>query len=113
MTTPQRRSMLVQLSLLSVGALTPAVGCGPAASRSGNICTVAGTGIAGDGAVPLPPLETRLYLPQDMTVGPDGRLFVVDWNNHRIRVIDTDGLMKIVAGAGNLVPCPIFWRPIA
>jgi hypothetical protein len=69
---------------------------------SGQICTIAGTGIAGDGADGLPARETRLYLPQDTTVGPDGRLFVVDWNNHRIRVIETDGLMHIVAGAGEL-----------
>ena len=73
------------------------------ASVSGNICTVAGTGIAGDGADELAPLATRLYLPQDMTVGPDGNLFVVDWNNHRIREIDSvRGIMKIVAGAGEL-----------
>jgi hypothetical protein len=69
---------------------------------SGQICTVAGTGIPGDGADDLPARETRLYLPQDMTVGPDGRLYVVDWNNHRIRVIADDGTMRIVAGAGEL-----------
>ena len=75
----------------------------PGCSReSGTICTVAGTGIAGDGADGLAPLETRLYLPQDMTVGPDGRLFVVDWNNHRIRALNKDGTMQIVAGAGEL-----------
>jgi len=69
---------------------------------SGQICTVAGTGIAGDGADGLPARETRLYLPQDTTVGPDGRLFVVDWNNHRIRVIEANGTMRIVAGIGEL-----------
>ncbi|MES1172184.1 MAG: hypothetical protein ABUL77_03015 [Bacteroidota bacterium] len=71
---------------------------------AGNICTVAGTGIAGDGADLLPAAQTRLYLPQDMTVGPDGRLFVADWNNHRVRVIGADGIMRIVAGAGELGP---------
>ena len=60
-------------------------------ARPAEICTVAGTGIAGDGADGLPALETRLYLPQDTTFGPDGRLYVVDWNNHRIRVINADG----------------------
>ncbi|HMF44553.1 MAG TPA: hypothetical protein VKQ32_27955 [Polyangia bacterium] len=69
---------------------------------SGQICTVAGTGIAGDGADGLPALQTRLYLPQDTTVGPDNHLYVVDWNNHRIRMIDDDGTMRIVAGAGEL-----------
>jgi hypothetical protein len=79
-----------------------ASGCGGEEGRAGHIATVAGTGIAGDGADGLSPLQTRLYLPQDMTVGPDGRLFVVDWNNHRVRVIDADHLMRIVAGVGEL-----------
>jgi len=69
---------------------------------AGQICTLAGTGIAGDGQDGLPARQTRLYLPQDTTVGPDGRLFVVDWNNHRIRVIDPDGTMRIIAGVGEL-----------
>jgi hypothetical protein len=62
--------------------------CTPA---SGNICSLAGTGIPGDGDDALPALKTRLYLPQDTAVGPDGRLYVIDWNNHRIRVINPDG----------------------
>jgi len=71
---------------------------------AGQICTMAGTGIAGDGADELPALETRLYLPQDTTFGPDGRLYVVDWNNHRIRAIDSNRRMHIVAGIGELGP---------
>src|SRR5262249_23163714 len=81
----------------SASAPTTAMLC-----ASGQICTVAGTGIPGDGADGLPAVQTRLYLPQDTTVGPDGRLYVVDWNNHRIRVIAEDGTMHIVAGAGEL-----------
>lgn len=73
---------------------------------SGQICTVAGTGVAGDGRDGLPARETRLYLPQDITPGPDGRLYVVDWNNHRIRAIGADGVMKIVAGIGELGATP-------
>jgi len=71
---------------------------------AGAIYTVAGTGIAGDGADGQDALKTRLYLPQDVTVGPDGRLFVVDWNNHRIRAINADRTMTIVAGIGELGP---------
>ncbi len=68
----------------------------------GQICTLAGTGIAGDGQDGLPARETRLYLPQDVTFGPDGRLYVVDWNNHRIRVVDGDRTMHVIAGIGEL-----------
>jgi sugar lactone lactonase YvrE len=81
-----------KVTVASLGAL-----CGP-----GNICTIAGTGIAGDGEDGLPGKETRLYLPQDVTFGPDGKLYVVDWNNHRVRVLDDDGKLTIVAGIGEL-----------
>jgi hypothetical protein len=97
-------------SLATWAAACSSGGGPPAASKtgplcaSGQICTIAGTGIAGDGADALPALKTNLYLPQDTTVGPDGRLYVVDWNNHRIRVIDEQGVMHIVAGIGELGP---------
>jgi hypothetical protein len=102
-----------RFAALAPAALLLAGGCGGGTQveskkgqlcGSGQICSVAGTGIAGDGMDGLPALQTRLYLPQDMTVGPDGRLYVVDWNNHRIRVINADGTMTIVAGIGELGP---------
>jgi DNA-binding beta-propeller fold protein YncE len=81
------------------GTTAPTVPCEPAAGR---ICTVAGTGIMGDGADDLNALDTRLSLPQDVSLGPDGRLTIVDWNNHRIRVRQDDGTLHIVAGLGEL-----------
>ncbi len=71
-------------------------GC-PAAT----INTIAGTGIAGINDDGLPPTESNLYLPQDVTVGPDGYVYVVDWNNHRIRRIK-DGVFETIAGTGEL-----------
>jgi sugar lactone lactonase YvrE len=65
------------------------------------ITTIAGTGIAGITDEGIPPIESNLYLPQDVTVGPDGYLYVVDWNNHRIRRIK-DGVFETVAGTGEL-----------
>jgi len=100
--------------LLASLALPAMLGCsspGAATKTSylscdpGAICTIAGTGIAGDGQDDIPAKATRLYLPQDMTVGPDGNLYVVDWNNHRVRALDADtGTMHIVAGIGELGP---------
>ena len=127
--TPARTRRTTAASALAICAWA-VVGCGdnqmgtahfPGCDGiSGHICTVAGTGIAKDGADGLEPLNTGLYLPQDVTLAPepDGRLYVVDWNNHRIRVIDHSGVagvaavarraagnagvMRIVAGAGEL-----------
>ncbi|HEX3696979.1 MAG TPA: hypothetical protein VH374_16500 [Polyangia bacterium] len=104
----QMRTM-VKMALASL--IAAGVGCGgkpqdnnaPACTpASGTICTIAGNGIAGDGADDQVAVNTKLYLPQDVTIGPDGRPFIVDWNNHRIRVLQPDGTLHIVAGLGEL-----------
>ncbi|MSP24012.1 MAG: hypothetical protein EXR75_02385 [Myxococcales bacterium] len=84
-------------------------GCDPEAvdehcsPKSGTICTVAGVehaGFSGDGG---PAFDAALYLPQDMTVGPDGNVYLLDWNNHRVRrVRASDGVIETVAGTGLL-----------
>lgn len=79
--------------------LAPIVPCDPAPGR---ICTLAGTGEAGLGGEKLDPRQTDLYLPQDFTVGPDKRGYIVDWNNHRIRRINADGTTESVVGTGEL-----------
>jgi sugar lactone lactonase YvrE len=72
------------------------------AQTSGNICTVAGTGVAGDGEDGRLPRQTMLYSPADIAFSPQGALAIVDWNNHRIRLVQPDGTLKIVAGLGEL-----------
>jgi sugar lactone lactonase YvrE len=69
--------------------------------RSGRIYDVAGTGLPGLGGENMDPLLSDLYLVQDVTVSPDGLLYVTDWNNHRIRVIE-DGLIRTIIGTGIL-----------
>jgi hypothetical protein len=77
----------------------PSVTCTP---RAGTICTMVGTGEAGLGAERIPGQATKLYLPQDVTIGPDGNAYFVDWNNHRIRVLTTNNVVFTVAGSGEL-----------
>ncbi|MCH8147452.1 MAG: hypothetical protein IH987_05575, partial [Planctomycetes bacterium] len=60
------------------------------------ITTVVGNGLAGENGDGLPALETALYLPQDVTMDPDGNLYFPDWNNHRIRRV-IDGMVETVA----------------
>lgn len=74
-------------------------GCTP--SR-GTICTVVGTGEAGAGTENVRGTETRTYLPQDVTIAPDGRMFYLDWNNHTVRVLGNDNIVHTVAGTGEL-----------
>ena len=65
------------------------------------IRTVAGSGLAGFNSDGARPIDTALYLPQDSTIGPDGRLYLVDWNNHRLRRITNDAV-ETIAGTGEL-----------
>jgi DNA-binding beta-propeller fold protein YncE len=68
---------------------------------AGNVCTIAGStenGYAGDDG---PALEALLSLPQDTLTASDGTVYLLDWNNHRIRKIE-NGVIRHVAGRGEL-----------
>jgi DNA-binding beta-propeller fold protein YncE len=70
-------------------------------SIAGNVCTIAGNtenGYAGDDG---PALDALLSLPQDTLTASDGTVYLLDWNNHRIRKIE-DGVIRHVAGRGEL-----------
>jgi sugar lactone lactonase YvrE len=60
-----------------------------------------GTGFAGLGELGKGPLETPVYLPHDITIGPDGLHYILDWNNHRILVVDKNEV-GLVIGNGEL-----------
>ncbi|HKY39938.1 MAG TPA: hypothetical protein VJN18_28585 [Polyangiaceae bacterium] len=80
---------------------TGAAKCDP--EVGGTICTIAGNGANGyDGDAPIPALEARMSLPQDIVVASDESLYVLDWNNHRIRKLTPEGELLHVAGRGEL-----------
>lgn len=87
--------MLVVLSSL--------VGCGPSEAPCegpGVICRLAGNGVAsydGDGK---PALDSGLYLPSTVRLGPDGLVYVMDFNNHRLRRVTKAGSLETVIGVG-------------
>lgn len=76
----------------------------------GQIGTIAGTGnratdpVDGDadGKVdpPIPALEANLDQPMDVAFDKDGKLFVIDWNGHKIRTMDAKGDLEFVVGTG-------------
>jgi hypothetical protein len=102
----------------SILALAPSIGCGsdtdnpasttpappPPCDRSiaGNICTIAGNGENGYDGDDGPALEALFSLPQDTLTSTDGTVYILDWNNHRIRKLDADGVIRHVAGRGEL-----------
>jgi hypothetical protein len=65
------------------------------------IVTVAGNGTAGFSGDGGPPVNASLNRPVDITFGPDGRLYVADSYNHRVRAIDfANDVIVTVAGNG-------------
>lgn len=66
----------------------------------GDICTMLGTGVLAQGHDEMPPLETDLYYPIDLTFDSEGRLLVLDWNNQYVRRLDKDGLVRVILGTG-------------
>lgn len=77
----------------------------PCPGEVGVICTLAGNGeydFTGNGG---PAREASLGLPTDLAVGPDGTMFVVDFNNSMIRAIDpVSGIISGFAGKSELEP---------
>ncbi len=97
-------------ALSSMLGLSAAVGCSSDEpcdpNASGTICTIAGTGLQGYGGDNGPATEADLNVPQDSAVGPDGRLWVLDFNNYLIRAIDSEGVIRTVLGTGLLGDSP-------
>jgi sugar lactone lactonase YvrE len=108
---PKRTLSSLVLLALTIGcgdAHAPQLRHGPIAT--GHIDTLAGTGeratdpVDGnaDGKVdsPIAALQARLDTPMDTLAGPDGTLYIIDWNGHKIRALDDQGMLSFVAGTG-------------
>jgi sugar lactone lactonase YvrE len=93
------------LGACSGGSGSESDGDPSACGGPGIICNYLGTGQGGPGRDGLPPHEQRLSLPQDLTFGPDGKPYVLDWNNHRVRTI-VDGRVYTVIGDGEIGDAP-------
>jgi hypothetical protein len=77
---------------------------------TGTIHTIAGTGAKatdsldadGDAIVDasIPADKARFDSPIDITFGPGGRLYIIDWNGHKVRVLDSNRCISFMAGTG-------------
>jgi cysteine-rich repeat protein len=65
------------------------------------IATIAGTGVDGATGDGGPASAASVSFPADVATDAFGRIFVVDYFNHRIRRIDADGTISTVAGTGS------------
>lgn len=72
----------------------------------GTICTIAGNGSSGYGGDNGPALAAKIYAPQDVAISPEGEVWLLDFNNYRIRAIDSAGMIRTVVGTGLLGESP-------
>jgi sugar lactone lactonase YvrE len=70
--------------------------------RRGIISRIAGTGEVGRSGDGGPARRARLSGPSGLALGADGSVYVSDRYNHRIRRIDTSGIITTVAGDGRV-----------
>ena len=66
----------------------------------GNITTVAGSGVRGFGGDGGPAVEGQLAFPRFVAIDHVGNLYISDDHNHRIRRVDTAGIISTFAGTG-------------
>jgi NHL repeat-containing protein len=94
------------ISLFGSAGVAMATGCGSdttevcAHQAPGTVCEVAGTGELAFLRDGLPASETAFYLPSEVRRGPDGLLYIMDFNNMRLRRIEANGTVSTIAGDG-------------
>ncbi|MFQ5671659.1 MAG: SMP-30/gluconolactonase/LRE family protein [Nitrospinales bacterium] len=67
---------------------------------SGIITTIAGNGIADYAGDEEPATQASLNLPSDVACDGDGNIYISDRSNHRIRKVDSRGIITTFAGLG-------------
>lgn len=70
-------------------------------SPSGIITTVAGTGVCGMSGDSGPATAATLCFPEGLAVDSQSNLYIADYNNNRIRKVNSWGTITTVAGGGS------------
>ena len=69
----------------------------------GTISTVAGTGVAGSGGDLGPASQAQLQSPAGLGFDSSGNLYIADFGNNRLRMVDLNGMITTLAGDGTAV----------
>ncbi len=67
---------------------------------AGVISTFAGTGSAGYNGDDIAATTARLNSPYSVDVDADGNVYIADYDNERVRIVDTNGIISTFAGTG-------------
>jgi len=102
------RPMLCVLGVVAAAGCTTADPC--ADGVPGTVCQVAGTGELAFNGDHKQANDTAFYLPSELRRGPDGLLYIMDFNNMRLRRIEADGSVSTIAGAGIHTGASVGWQ---
>ena len=69
-------------------------------TADGTITTIAGNGTSGYSGDSGLAVDAKINYPTSLTFDSAGSLYIADTNNHRIRKVDTNGVITTVAGNG-------------
>ncbi len=69
---------------------------------SGIITTFAGTGSSGFSGDGGPATAAQFTQPTGIAIDGTGNMYIADWGNHRVRMINTSGTVSTVAGTGTI-----------
>lgn len=69
-------------------------------SSDGTVSTIAGNGTAGFSGDGGPATSALVSSPAGLTVASDGSIYIADTKNHRVRKIDSNGIISTIAGNG-------------
>ena len=69
-------------------------------AAAGTIATFAGTGIAAQGQDGTVAAQSNLNAPVALALGAAANFYIADTGNHRIRMVDANGLISTFAGTG-------------
>ncbi|MEJ7615708.1 MAG: hypothetical protein WKF30_01740 [Pyrinomonadaceae bacterium] len=68
--------------------------------RRHQVTVIAGTGEAGFSGDQGPAVKAQLFAPHDLALDAEGHVLIADTYNHRVRRIDSQGVITTVAGNG-------------
>jgi RHS repeat-associated protein len=90
-----------QFSPLDPGTLLKGDGSIATTRKTPAIHSVAGDGTLGFGGDGSPATDAWLCFPSDVAVDAEGNIYIADLYSHRIRKVDTEGIITTVAGTGD------------